>query len=113
MTGDFYDAYNTALPDAEAAFGEAFTLVRTGITWPTIGIDRDSMTSRAMSGGVYMDTQTLIVISLQVFMDSGVKKGDIVTTSRDAFRFAVKEIDNDGDAARTLLCGPSQVSSFK
>lgn len=113
MTGDFYDAYNTSLSDAEAAFGEAFTLIRTGETWPTIGIDRDSATSRAMSGGIYVDTQTLVVISLQVFLDSGVKKGDILTTSRGSARFAVKEIDDDGDAARTLLCGPAQVATFR
>lgn len=109
MPNPFLDSFNAGLSDIQAQTGEMWHHVASNKDWPSISIDRDSTTSQAMSGGTYVEVHTLIFITEQVFLDSGIKKGDILTTERGSFRFQVEEIDDDGDAARTLLCGPVQV----
>jgi hypothetical protein len=102
---EFFDSFNVALPEMEAAFTEDWTLGNS--TYPAISMDRETVTSKAMSGGKFVDAQSMLFVRLDIFLQSGVKKGDIITARGD--QFIVKEIDQDGDDARTLLLGPSQI----
>lgn len=102
---DFYDNFNAALPDMEAAFGESWTLGSS--TFPAISIDKLGVGSKVMKGGQFIDANTTIFVRLDVFNGSGVKKGSIVNVR--GTDLAVLEIDSDGDDSRTLVCGPASL----
>lgn len=108
---EFFTSFNAALEDMEANFGEEWKLYRTGITYQAISMDRDTVTSQVMSGGKFVDSQSMLFVREDVCVASGVKKGDIIIARGE--RFSVKEIDHDGDASRTLLLGPASINSWK
>jgi len=108
---DFFDSFNASLVDMEVVYGETWTLERTGTTYPAIAMDRETVTSRVMSGGKFMEGQSLLFVREDICVISTVKKGDIIIARGD--RFAVREIDKDGDQSRTLILGPSSIDVWR
>lgn len=105
MAGYALDSFNRVLPKMEAAFTEDWTFGSS--TFPAIAIERSVSGSKVMSGGQLKDVHIEIFIREDVFQSSGVKKGSII--SARGLQFAVLEIDQEGDASRTLMCGPAQL----
>lgn len=108
MSG-FFDSFNAFLQAAEAAFGENWILK--GNTWPAISIDHQTSSLKTMRGGEIEDEATEVHVREEVFISSGVIEGDIIVV-RDN-EVIVQAIDRDGDAARTLVCGPAQIDVWK
>ena len=107
--GEFFDSFNSSLPEMESDFGENWVL-NSG-TFPAIAIDNLAVGSKVMLGGQLIDAHTMIFVRLDVFTGSGVKKGDIVTAR--GTDLTVLEIDSDGDDSRTLVCGPAQIDVWR
>lgn len=105
MAGYALDEFNQVLPDMEAAFTEDWTFGSS--TFPAISIDRSKDGHKVMSGGELQDTSTEIFIREDVFQSSGVQKGSIIGAR--GMRLSVLEVAQDGDASRTLICGPAQI----
>ena len=101
----FFKAFNQSLVTAQRVMGEEWTF--NGTTWPAIAIEPITATERASLGGRFADVNTTIIVALSVFTTSGVGKGKVVTAR--GVRLRVAEIDNEGDAARTLICGPEGI----
>ncbi len=109
MGSPFLDAFNAVLPDMEAQFTEDWKFK--GVTYPAIEIDRESDSSKQMRGGELDASTITIYVRLEVFQQSGVKEGATVTArGKD---FSILSIENDGDAAMELICGPVQIDVWK
>ena len=109
MGSPFLDAFNAVLPDLETQFTEDWSY--NGVTYPAIAIDREVDSSRQMRGGELDASTITIYIRLEVFQQSGVKEGATVTArGKD---FSILSVDNDGDAAKELVCGPVQIDVWK
>jgi len=105
MNNSFFKAFNQSLPTAQRIMGEEWTF--NGTAWPAIAIEPISATERASLGGRFADVNTTIIVALSVFVGSGIGKGKVVMTRGVLLRVA--EVDDDGDAARTLICGPEGI----
>jgi hypothetical protein len=109
MGSPFLDAFNAVLPDLEAQFTEDW--IFKGVTYPAIAIDRESDSSRQMKGGELDISTVTLYVRLEVFIQAGCKEGDIITVrGKD---FSVLTIDNDGDAAKEMVCGPVQIDVWR
>jgi hypothetical protein len=93
------------LEGAAPAFGVPWTL--NGTEYAAISADKLKVSERAMPGGKFREATLTIYVSLAVFGISGVKKGSTVICFGETVR--VLEIEDDGDASRTLICGPGGV----
>jgi len=109
MPGTFFDTFNPTLIDIEASFTEEWTFK--GASWPAIFIDTLEETDHVIKGGVLQVTAAAIHVRLEVFQQSGVKLGDIVTVRGS--NLSVNGISSDGDAARVLSCGPEGLDIWK
>ncbi len=101
----FFKAFNQSLQTAQRVMGEEWTF--NGTVWPSIAIEPITATERASLGGRFADVNTTIIVAQTVFTASGIGKGKVVIAR--GVRLRVAEIDNDGDAARTLICGPEGI----
>jgi hypothetical protein len=108
MAGSFFDSFNTALVDLEASFSEDWIL--NGVTYPAIAINDLADMTIQMKGGGYDTSEVTIFVRLEIFTQSGVKEGDIVTARGK--ELAVHTIGSQGDACRELTCGPAQIDVF-
>lgn len=105
----FFDEFNTALPEFEANFKEYWTF--NGNVFPAIAIDHEAVSSKVMMGGQYIDATTQVFVREDVFISSGVKKGN--TISARSQNYTVLSIDRDGDDSRTLILGSPQLDIWK
>jgi hypothetical protein len=109
MPGSFFDPWNSTLPDFEASFGESWLL--NGSEWPAIAIEAMEAGTSIIKGGQLLDAHTRIIIREDVYQASGVKYGSYINVR--GTDMSVLTIDNDGDQARTLICGPKGVSIWR
>ncbi len=107
MTNSFFAAFNQSLGEAQRVMGETWTLG--SMEFQAMAMDALSATDRAALGGKFADVSMTIHISLVVFTNSGVKKGSVIVAR--GVKLRVAEIQNDGDDARTLLCGPTSIEA--
>lgn len=107
MTNSFFTAFNQSLCEAQRVMGETWTLG--SMEYEAVAMDALSATDRAALGGRFADVSMTIHVSLAVFTNSGVKKGSVIVARGAKLR--VSEIQNDGDDARTLLCGPTSIEA--
>ncbi len=107
--GYAFDEINNVLPEMAAAFTEDWIL--DSMTWPAISIEKLAVGSKVMKGGQLIDANTVIFVSEDIFQSSAVKKGNLITAR--GTELAVLEIDQDGDASRSLVCGPAQIDNFR
>jgi hypothetical protein len=77
--------------------------------YEAIAMDALSATDRAALGGRFADISMTVHVSLTVFVNSGVKKGSVIVARGTKLRVA--EIQNDGDDARAMLCGPVSIEA--
>jgi hypothetical protein len=109
VASPFLDAFNAVLPDMEAQFTEDW--IFNGVTYPAIAIDHEVDSSKQMKGGELDQSTITIHIRLEVFQQAGCKEGSTVTArGKD---FAIISVDNDGEAAKELVCGPVQLDVWK
>lgn len=107
MNNSFFQAFNTSLGEAQRVMGETWTLG--SMEYEAIAMDALSATDRAALGGRFADVTMTVHVSLTTFRNSGVKKGSVLVARGAKLR--VSEVLDDGDDARTLLCGPSSVEA--
>jgi hypothetical protein len=105
MASPFLDSFNAALPALEASFTEDWSF--NGITYPAIEIDHEVDSSEQMKGGELDIGNVTIHVRLEVFTQSSVQEGDII--SARGKEFAILSVDSDGDAAKALVCGSAQI----
>jgi hypothetical protein len=109
MASPFLEAFNAVLPDLEAQFTEDWSFK--GVIYPAIAIDRESDSSKQMKGGELDVSTVTLYVRLEVFESAGCKEGDTITTrGKD---FAILSVDNDGDAAKEIVCGPVQLDVWR
>lgn len=99
---NFFDSFNQSLVTAQAVMGEDWIL--DGKPYKAIAIDALTAEERATMGGRFKDVNTSVTVALEIFTSSGVKQGSVITVRGEALRVA--NVQNEGDAARTLICGP-------
>jgi hypothetical protein len=107
MTNSFFAAFDPSLREAQRVMGESWALGN--IEYEAIAMDALSATDRAALGGRFVDVSMTVHVSLSVFTNSGVRKGSVIVARGAKVR--VTEIQNDGDDARTLLCGPVNIEA--
>lgn len=106
---EFFDAFNGAIPELEASFGEKWTF--NGATFPAIAIDKLTVADKAARGGKFVDATTQIFVREKVFTSSGVMKGELISARGQ--EFSVIEVDQEGDASRILICGPPGIDVWR
>jgi hypothetical protein len=109
MPGSFFDAWNPTLQDLENSFEEDWVL--NGATWPAIAIEALESGTAIIKGGQLLDARTRIMIREDVYQASGVKFGSYIQAR--GVDMSVLSIDSDGDASRTLICGPKGVGVWR
>jgi hypothetical protein len=109
MATQFFESFNAALPDLESSFTEDWIL--DGNIYPAIAIDRLTISEKTIKGGSMLQTAVTIFIREDVFQDSKVELGDMVSTRGQDF--AVVSIDQDGDDSRAIGCEPVQIDVWK
>lgn len=106
---EFFDSFNGALPDMESNFSEKWTY--NGSTFPAIAIDKLTVADKAARGGKFIEATTQIFVREKVFTASGVSKSAIISARGQDF--SIIEIDQEGDASRTLICGPAGIDVWR
>jgi hypothetical protein len=109
-SNDFLDSFNSALPDLQSSFQEPW-IGPDGNTYMAIAIDHGSFSEKRMKGGQYQDVTVTVYITLDDFIASNVADGNIIKV-RDQ-EHAVLTVEQDGDDARTLVCGSPQIDVWK
>lgn len=107
---DFLDAFNSALVDLQSSFGEPW-IGPDGNTYTAIAIDHGSYAEKRMKGGTYQDVTVTVYVTLADYTTSGVADGNLITMRGQDY--VVLAIEQDGDDARTLICGSPQIDAFK
>ncbi len=107
MNNSFFAAFNVSLGEARRVMGETWMLGT--IEYEAIAMDALSATDREALGGKFAEVSMTVHVSVTIFANSGVKKGSMIV-ARGA-RLRVAEVQNDGDDARTLLCGPVSIEA--
>lgn len=107
MENSFFKAFNQSLGEARRVMGETWVLG--SIEYEAIAMDALSATDRAALGGRFADVSISVHVSLAVFTNSGVKKGSVIVAR--GTRLRVTEVQDDGDDARTLLCGAVNIEA--
>jgi hypothetical protein len=107
---DFLDAFNSALVDLQASFTEPW-IGPDGNTYNAIAIDHGSFSEKRMKGGQYQDVTVTIYAMLADVIASGIDDGGIVNVRGQDH--VVLTIEQDGDDARTLVCGSPQIDVWK
>ena len=102
----FFDDFNAALPDMQAAFGEPFIFA--GQTGQAVSVDVLEKTLSVMTGGRFENaTVTLTVMAADVTR-LGINEGSIIVVRGQRVR--VYSMPSDGDDTITLNCGPAGVN---
>lgn len=99
---NFFDSFNQSLGTAQKVMGEEWSLDNQ--PFKAIAIEQLSAEERATLGGRFKDVNTSVLVSLETFTASGVKQGSVIVVRGESLRVA--NVQNEGDAARTLICGP-------
>jgi hypothetical protein len=104
---DFLDEFNSVLPEFEANFREDWTF--NGDTFPAIAIESLELTRAAgAAGGPLRGATVSLHVRGDVYRDSGIARGNVLTARAERVR--VLTIINDGDDAYSLVCGPTKVA---
>jgi hypothetical protein len=93
----------------EANFQEYWTF--NGNTYPAIAIDHEVVSSKVMMGGQYIEASTQVFVREEVFVSSGVQKGNTITARSQ--NFTVLSTEQEGDASRILVLGSPQLDIWK
>ena len=102
MNSPFFAAFNKSIPIAERVMGEPWQF--SGVEYTALVIEKMGVQERAQPGGRFHDASATITVSNAVFTNAAVKEGSVISAYGEFMR--ILRIEADGDAAKTLVCGP-------
>jgi hypothetical protein len=109
MAGSFFDTFNTTLQDLEGSFGEPW--IFKGSEYPAISIDTLDVDDKRIKGGAMFETSVALAVRQEVFDESGVAHGGLVTVR--GIEMIVARLENNGDDSVTMVCAPKGVDVWR
>ncbi len=106
MSG-FYDDFEAGLTDFQNTAGEPWKFGN--LELQAIEIETITASVAAMAGGKFKDVTVTVNVFHKIVVSSGVAEGSVIVVRGERVR--IKEISNDGDGTRTLLCGSPGVKT--